>query len=188
LEEFIMRKPIFKLLIIAAAAAVVSACASGPKIRVDKDPAANMSAYKTFGFFDHLQTDRPGYSSLMTTRLKLATTQQLERLGYTYDERSPQLRVNFFLKVADKIDIRSTANPGRVGRYVAWAGYPGTLETVDYKAGTLSIDLVDADTNSLVWQGLAEGKVSEQAMKNPGSAVDAVVASIFGNFPNQPAK
>jgi hypothetical protein len=183
-----MRTPIFKLFIIAAAAAVVSACASGPKIRVDKDPAANMSAYKTFGYFDHLQTDRPDYSSLMTARLKLATTQQLERLGYTYDEKSPQLRVNFLLKVADKTDIRSTASPGRVGRYVAWAGYPGTLETIDYKAGTLSIDLVDTHTNSLVWQGLAEGKVSEQAIKNPGPAIDAVVASIFDNFPNQPAK
>lgn len=49
-----------------------------------------------------------------------------------------------------RVRLRSTANPGRVGRYVAWAGSPGTLETVDYKAGTLSIDLVDADTNSLV--------------------------------------
>jgi len=183
-----MRKATFKLFIIAAAAAVVSACASGPKIRVDKDPAANMSAYKTFGYFDHLQTDRPGYSSLMTTRLKLATTQQLERLGYTYDEKSPQLRVNFLLKVADKTDLRSTDAPARVGRYVAWVGNPGALETVDYKAGTLSIDLVDTHTNSLVWQGLAEGKVSEQAMKSPGPAIDAVVTSIFSNFPNQPVK
>lgn len=177
-----MRHPKFKCFILATAVALVSACASGPAVRVDKDPAANMAAYRTFGYFDHLSTDRPGYSSIMTTRLKLATKHQLERLGYTYDEKSPQLRVNFFLKVGDRTDLRSTAAPGRVGRYVAWAGYPGTLETVDYKAGTLSIDLVDTATHSLVWQGIAEGKVSEEAMKNPGPAVDSVVASIFSKF------
>jgi hypothetical protein len=178
-----MRK--IKWLFIAAAAALVSACASGPQVRIDKDPAADMSAYKTFGFMSQPPRDQVRYSTLMNTRLKNAIANELQRLGYTYDERAPQLRVNFFVKVADRQDIRST--PGHGGPYMAWAGYPRDLQTVQYKAGTLRIDLVDAAGNSLVWQGVAEGKVSQAAMRDPSAAIDEVVASIFRNFPNAPA-
>ena len=171
---------------------LVAGCASGPSIRVDKDPAADMSAYKTFGFFDQLATDRANYSTIVTSRLKQATRTQLEAKGLTYSEQDPDLRVNFFLKVSEKQEVRSTpsATVGvgyygyRGGMYGAWGGYPYDVETVNYKAGTLNIDLVDAKKNSLVWQGLAEGRVSDEAYKNPGPAIDAVVAQIFSNFPN----
>jgi hypothetical protein len=187
-----MRNPIraLRFCIAVCAAGLLAACASGPHIRVDKDPAANMSAYKTFAFFDSLATDHARYSTLMTSRLKLTTRLQLERLGYRYDERSPDLRVNFFLSVANQQELRSTAAPGpggfyryRAGSYAAWSRYPYELETKDYKAGTLSIDLVDTQTRSLVWQGVAEGRIEEQALRNPPQAIDAVVADIFSRFP-----
>jgi hypothetical protein len=176
-----------KWLFIVGLAAVLSACATGPKVRTDKDPAADLTAYKTFGFFEQLPTDQPQYSSLMTTRLKQAATRELTRLGYTYDGHAPQLRVNFFLKVSDKQEIRSSPGSARIGRYAALAGYHD-IETVDYKAGTLRIDLVDVGNGSLVWLGVAEGKVPEEAVRNPGAAIDEVVASVFSNFPNPPAK
>jgi len=69
--------------------------------------------------------------------------------------------------------------------YGTWTGYP-YVETVDYKEGTLSVDLVDAKKKQLVWQGVAEGEVSEQAQQNPGPAIDTVVAKIFSNFPLPP--
>jgi hypothetical protein len=168
-------------------------CATGPTIRIDQDPAANMAQYKTFGFYDHVATDQTRYSTIMSTRLKQMTREQLERLGFTYDENAPQLRVNFFVKIADKQEIRSSA-PGpagfyryRVGSYRAWSAYPYDIETVDYKAGTLSVDLVDVKANALVWQGLAEGKVKKEAFEHPDKAIDAVVAEIFRGFPNSPS-
>lgn len=175
---------------------LVVGCATGPSIRVDKDPAADMSAYKTFGFFDQLSTDRAHYSTIVTSRLKQAARTQLEAKGYTYAEQNPDLLVNFFVKVSEKQEIRSTPSATigvgyygyRGGMYGAWGGYPYDVQTVNYKAGTLSIDLVDAKKNALVWQGLAEGRVSDEAYKNPGPAIDAVVAQIFSNFPNPPAK
>lgn len=170
-----------------------SGCASGPDIRVDKDPGVDMSAYKTFGFFDQLATDKAQYSTLITSRLKQATRTQLEQKGYTYSETSPDLRVNFYLKVQAKQEIQSTPAPVgfygyRAGFYGAWAGYPYDVQTVNYHDGTLSIDLVDAKKDQLVWQGVAEGRVSDEARKNPGPAIDTVVAEIFSNFPNPPAK
>src|SRR5690606_28303682 len=123
------------------------------------------SAYRTFGFFDQVATDKAQYSTLLTTRLKSAVRTQLEKNGYTYSENDPDLRANFFVKVADKQDIRSTPQPMGPGfygyrGYGAWGGYPD-VETVNYKEGTLSVDLVDAKKNQLVWEGVATGRLSK---------------------------
>jgi hypothetical protein len=78
-----------RVLFIAAAAVLISACAaSGPKVRTDRDPTADLSSYKTFGFYDQLLGDRARYSTIMSNRLRAATIQQLTKLGYTYDERA----------------------------------------------------------------------------------------------------
>jgi hypothetical protein len=164
------------ILILSAALSAAAGCTSGPAVRVDKSPTVNLAEYKTFGFYDHSSNDRGQYSSIMTMRLQQATRTQLEKLGYTYDSHDPQLRVNFLVRVTDKQEIHT--NPGLLYR----PRIGGSLETVDYKAGTLNIDLVDVRTNALVWQGTAEGRVSHDASQNPGPAVDAVVAEIFQRF------
>lgn len=166
-------------------AVFVTGCATAPKVRIDKDPTADLGSYKTFGFIERPATDHGPYSTLMTTRLRQATRTQLEQLGYTYDEQAPQLKVNFFLNVADRQELRTSPAPGgfygyRRGIYRSWTG---DLETVQYKAGTLGVDLVDASKNALVWQGLAEGKVSAEASRKPDEAIDRVVAQIFERFP-----
>jgi hypothetical protein len=180
---------IFKLVpILAAALLAVAGCATPSPVRVDRDPSVNFASYKTFAFVDRVATDRSsGYSSLVTEHLKRATRAELERLGYVYDESAPQLRVNFFLNVQDRQEIRATPDAGFFGPrlYGAWGGYD--VQTVRYKAGTLSIDLVDAQRSTLVWQGLVEGKVRKEALDRPGEAIGKIVAEIFGNFPNPPA-
>lgn len=168
-------------------ALVVCGCASGPQIRVDMDTRVNIKAYKTFAFFESVSTDGAAYSSLLSTRLKAATRAQLERLGYRYAANEPELLVNFFVKIVNKQELRSSGGyyGYRHGYYGTWTGYP-YVETIDYKQGTLSIDLVDAKQKQLVWQGVAEGEVSEESQQNPGPAIDRVVAQIFSNFPNAP--
>jgi hypothetical protein len=44
---------------------------------------------------------------------------------------------------------------------------------------------VDAGRKELVWQGVAEGRVSKKAIENPGAAIDAVMPQIFAGFPNR---
>ena len=176
-----------RVLFIAAAAVLMAACAaSGPKVRTDRDPTADLSSYKTFGFYDQLLGDRARYSTIMSNRLRAATIEQMTKLGYTYDVRAPQLRINLFLQVSDRVDVRST--PATGFRPLAWGGAPRDVETVGYKAGTLRIDLVDAVRSASVWQGVAESRISEEAMRNPGPAVDEAVRSIFRKFPDTTRK
>lgn len=174
-----MRK--LKWLFVAAVAVLMSACAaSGPKVRTDRDPTADLTSYRTFGFYDQLLGDRARYSTVMTSRLRAATIEELTKRGYTYDARAPQLRVNLFLQVANRQDVRSTPAAG----FRPWMG-PRDIETVGYKAGTLRIDLVDVVRNASVWQAVAEGKISEEAMSNPGPAVDEIVRTMFRQFPDK---
>lgn len=176
--------------LLLAAATVISACESGPEIRRDTSPSANFATYKTFGYFPELATDRAGYETVFTARLKDATRRNLESKGYVYSEQNPDLLVNFYANVEDKQEIRSA--PVSMGYY----GYRSSMyygmstpqvETVNYKEGTLTIDLVDPAQKALVWSSTAEGRVSRDARKNPGPAIDAVVAEMMRPLPGKTA-
>lgn len=166
----------------AAISLALAACATAPDIRRDRDPAVSLGSYQSFGFIEQPGTDRSGYSTILTAHLKQATRAQLERLGYHYDEAAPQLRVNFLLKVAERQELRSTPAAGPAGfGYRVWGA--SNLETVNYKAGTLRIDLVDAQRHALVWEAVAEGRLGSKSAKDPAATVNAVVAEMFRDFP-----
>jgi hypothetical protein len=175
------------------AAVLISACVSTPTIRSETSPAATFGSYKTFGFFSPLATDRAAYESLFSQHLKDATRRAMESKGYVFSDSAPDLLLNFYVNIQNIQEVRST--PGSVG----YAGYPGgyygyrrgyyrsfntvTVETVNYKQGTLTLDLVDAKQNALAWTATAEGRVSYDAIKNPGSAVDTLVTQLMTPLP-----
>ena len=64
-----------------------------------------------------------------------------------------------------------------------WYGGGTEVETVRYKVGTANIDVVDASKRQLVWEGIAEGKLTDKVMKDPRGAVNLVVTEIFKQFP-----
>jgi hypothetical protein len=201
LAREIAMNPAFRLVtgvLFLAGCALLSGCATGPTIRSQTNPGADPASHETFAFFSPLATDRAGYESVLTARLKDATRRNLEAKGYVYAESDPDLLVNFFANIEDRQEIRTypaapTMGVGyygyRTGYYGGWGGYRGTeIETVNYKAGTLTIDLVDPAEKVLVWQGQAEGRVSSKARQNPGPAIDAVVAEIIELLPARAAQ
>ena len=168
----------FKWLLAAVSAVVLATgCATGPAVFVDRDPGTDLHAYQTFAFFpDH----RTGYSTLVAEHVKRATRVELERRGYRYDEQNPDLRVAFALKVDERQELRSTPAFGPGPFFRGFGAYE--IDTVEYKAGTLTIHLVDAARAVLVWQGVAEGRVQKDALENPAAAISAIVAEIFADF------
>src|SRR5271165_2364121 len=173
----------------ALAAVLISACASTPTIHREINPAATFGSYKTFGFLAPLATDKFPYESLLTQHLKDATRHEMESKGYAFSNGTPDLLLNFYVNIQNKQDVYTTPGSARYvgypgGYYGYRTGYyrvinPATIETVDYKQGTLTIDLVDAKQKVLAWTATAEGRVSNDALKNPGPAIDAVVNSMM---------
>src|SRR5689334_211041 len=92
---------------IAIAAAMLTGCASGPKVHSNFDKTTNFTQYKTFGFASPLGTDRQGYQTVVSQYLKTATRRELEARGLQFAESSPQLLVNFNAKFSDKLKATS---------------------------------------------------------------------------------
>lgn len=170
---------------------VVAGCASGPTIRSDYDRSADFSSYETFGFASELGTDRAGYSTLITEHFRRAVRNEMESRGYTYAETNPDLLANFYVAIREKTDVRSTPAPTvgvgyygyRYGLYTGWPAYSSDVRTVHYKTGTANVDLIDAERRQLIWEGVAEGKVKEESLANPGEAIEGVVAELFASYP-----
>ncbi|HKQ15692.1 MAG TPA: DUF4136 domain-containing protein [Steroidobacteraceae bacterium] len=184
-----LQKTLTRLVVIVGFCALAVACTSGPKIRADGDPSVDFTAYKTFGFFDQLSTDKSKYATMLTGRLKDATRAELTKRGIQ-ESPQPQLLVNFSTNVENRTEVNSTGTSAsygfygyRGGMYGAWGGYPQDVYTTHYQQGTLAIDLVDASKKQLVWQGVAEARLTQQMRDNPGAAIGSVVADIFAKYP-----
>ena len=187
-----LRKKNVYLLTTTALCVLAAACASGPKVRVDADPSVNFATYQTFGFFDQLSTDKSRYGTMLTTRLKDATRRQLQSRGLKESDQ-PQLRVNFNTNVENRTEVQSTGTSAsygfygyRAGMYGAWGGYPNDVYTTHYQEGTLAIDLVDTSKQQLVWQGIAQARLTKTMMENPEATINSVVTDIFAKYPVQP--
>jgi hypothetical protein len=170
---------------------LLAGCASGPKVRVNADPGADLSAYQTFGFIEPFGADRAGYSTIVSGQLKTAVRRELEARGYKFAADKPQLLVNCSAKLDAKLQVDSAPTAGvvmgrgyygyRGGVYAAWPAYETRVD--EYTEGTLNVDIVDGTQKRLIWEGIAVGRVSEKTRENLGPAIDSTVAEIFTKFP-----
>lgn len=181
------------LALTAALFAAGCATTGGPRTRIDYDKSADFSVYRTYGFPKETGTDRGGYSTLVTSYLKSAVSSQMEARGYKYSEERPDLLVNFFMNTRERTELRPGMRTSlgygyygyRYGLYSAWPLYDED-RTVTYKVGTLNIDIVDAEKKQLIWEGVAEGRVTEEELQNPKVAINAVVTELMRNYPGRP--
>lgn len=172
---------------------IVLSCAATPDIRTDYDRSADFSSFATYGFVDEPGTDRAGYSTLITAYFRRAVDREMQNRGYRYVEDHPDLLVNFFTnvrhvtKVRPQTDVRvSYGYYGyRYGVYTVWPLYANGTETVHYKVGTANIDIVDAARNQLIWEGVAEGRLTREMLENPQPAIESVVAELFSRYPGR---
>jgi hypothetical protein len=178
---------------LAVVALLLASCASGPKLFVNEDPAADFTTYRTFAFAEPLGTDRPEYSSMLSTYLRNAARRELESRGYRYSATSPDLLVNFYVKTTEKVTSTSVPTGPAYGagyygyrgmNYGVWSGYE--TEVRQYTEGTLNVDLVDPKLRRLVWEGVAVGRVRDSARENLQQAVDDVMALVFARYPHRP--
>lgn len=170
---------------------LLAGCGSGPRVITNADPQANFADFRTFSFMRPLSTDLTGATSIMGTHLIAATTNELEMLGMRHTNNDPDLLVNFFVSTSEVTRASSMATTGmsthhRRGRYGTWGGYNVALSTgqmTQSTDGTLSVDIVDAARNQLVWEGAATARVTEARQDNLEETLHDAITRIFRNFP-----
>lgn len=188
-----MRSKLARMSVAVAGLMALAGCAAvGPEIRTDYDETADFSRYATFAFMERTERgETRSYDTLDDRRVIAAVTRELEARGYRSVAGDPDLLVNFAVTTEEIQDVQrvpaSVVPPPwygwRGGYYYPWPAY--TYETyVDrYQRGTLYIDLVDAERRQLVWEGSAQGRVTQATRDDPAAAVDGAVTEIFARYP-----
>ena len=180
---------IFKTAIAGVLVAMLAACATGPRVYTDADPATDFGRYQSFAFMEGAgKADDGDYKTLSGQRIEDAVTSALQARGYQLDIHNPDFLVNFNLATEEKIQRSAPVYVGgrhgyRNGMYVGWPGYvqPGYVDS--YTQGTLNIDFVDRETNQMIWEGSAVGRVTTSMRDAPNAAIRSAVASIFNKYP-----
>ena len=190
-----------RFVLLLATVVLLAACASGPQVRSSGAGDIDFGAFRTFAFFGSLSTDRAGYHSLISQQLMASTRREMEVRGLQFvtDPAQADLLVNFYADVANELRVRNTgpawSGPTywdhRRGRYDPWRGHRGwpshsSVDVQQITRGTLSVDVVDARQNMLIWEGMASRRLTQRTLNDLGPALDEATHHIFREFPVAP--
>src|SRR6478735_9243513 len=78
-----------------AGALLLASCASTPRVSTDMDAEAPFASYRTFAFYTPLAMESSGYATPLTKAIRKSIEREMLARGYSYDEKSPNLLVNF---------------------------------------------------------------------------------------------
>ncbi|MCF2506357.1 DUF4136 domain-containing protein [Dyadobacter sp. CY107] len=163
-------------------------CNSSYKIlKSQQEDNFKLSDYATFGFYD-IEAKGDTISQNFEKNvgiIKTAIAQNLQSRGLD-EARDANLKINIALNVQEKAQTRQTDfRTDGLPRYMGQRRYSWKSEEVvvgKYREGTIMIDLVDAATNKMVWQGGAEGIIPEKS-QNFTTDINQAVKEIIENIP-----
>jgi hypothetical protein len=167
---------------------VISVVSCSPVRVLDTEKAqdADLRAYKTFDFYK-LEASGDTVSEKFrqyTDVLKQAITNQMQERGYTMATSDPDLLVNIGILVKEETQTRETTIR-EAPRYIGQRRYSWKSEEVEvgrYKSGTVTLHLVDADQNKMVWKGAVEGVISNRP-KNIENDIKVAMDKLFAKLP-----
>ncbi|NBS19553.1 MAG: DUF4136 domain-containing protein [Flavobacteriia bacterium] len=172
-------KKIYLLLLVLT----VAACSS-ISVFTDHDSRVDFSQYKTFAYFKP-GIDKVQISDLDKRRILKAIDQQMAGKSLTKSD-APDLLVSINTTAKEKVYV-SNMNYGFWGwGWNPWFWGPNTNTVSSRTEGVLYIDLIDAITKQLIWQGKGKGGIGEYS-KNRDERIGTFVAEILKNYPPQAA-
>ena len=178
-------RPVLRVAGLMFVVAMLGACATGPELRTSQDPGADFSEFRSFGFMQDLGTDARGSRSMLSARLIVATTRELEGLGLQFVSNNPDLLINFFSGFQTGFQTTNmpiTTMPLR--NYGAWNGYRAAFASgQQITEGTLGVHVVERRSNRLVWEGIARDRLTEAMQDNADATVNSLITLIFAEFP-----
>ncbi|HZH44335.1 MAG TPA: DUF4136 domain-containing protein [Lysobacter sp.] len=185
-----IRRSLVRLWLLVLAAVLLVGCTTGPRVRTDFDPEADFARYRTWNFYQPLAMEQAGYTSYLTEQIRSSIRREMDARGYVYSEQSPDLRINFQGVIRERTDVYSVPRMDLhyfySYRHRAYFGMPFWYDHTEvnrYTEGTLTVDLVDAQRNRMVWTGAAIGRVVQRAPQQRAAEADRAIAAIFAKYP-----
>jgi len=176
---------LFGSLILLILLASLAGCSS-LTVNYDYDQNVEWAKYKTYAWMD--KPEQPTNPTQPMPDTKLWDQRFASSVEYEMGERgisesdNPDLLVVYHFGSQDKIQVTDWGY--RYSDYY-W-GYGGRqIDVYQFTEGSLVIDLVDAETTSLVWRGTGTGVV-DQSQKSPEEMqgrANEVINKIMKSFP-----
>jgi hypothetical protein len=153
------------------------ASCSSVRVNADYDKKANFNGYKTYAYLKNA-IDKVQISDLDKKRILYSIDEVMANKGFTKSE-NPDILISIFTKERERIDVYNNVGFGW-GWNPWWGmGYSSVTTTPE---GTLFIDIFDAKTKELVWQGEGSGYLTTNTEKKD-ARIKEFVSKILEQYP-----
>lgn len=183
-----LRTSIAVISLALGAAALTGGCASQPQEPQSmRDPQADFTAYKTFGWDEAARTDASGQpQSLLDNNIRAAITAELKRKGYEEAAAGTTPDLLIIYETARAETVKS--NPVRIGIGVgSWGRSGGGGVSVGSPSvknvweGSLVVHAIDSARKAEVWNGQVSREVGKGTVEP--AVVHGAVADLLRDFP-----
>jgi Domain of unknown function (DUF4136) len=151
--------------------------ARADQVTADRDHAVNFSQYKTYMWIQKPKSEEP----FMADRIAAAVTTQLRLKGFREVNEGADMAVGANLATEEQPVWETYYDGSGWG----WGGGWATTKVKTYEVGTITVDLFDARSKNIIWQGVATDKVSSHPQKRIRET-DKQIEKMFKNFPMGP--
>lgn len=160
----------------------------------EKATGVDFSRYSSFAWVNSgngKKTDRSD-NGIIDNNIRNAVSEELTKKGWKEVDHNPDVLLDYTIAV--KHGTRHETAPvyshpfstyiyGRRGVYSIW--HPSMLvgvrsQNIPFKEGELSVNMMDARSNQLVWQGWAEGELNSKTVTTKD--ITQQVKSMFRKF------
>lgn len=173
-------------------ALTIGACATTDiETHIDIAPGAELGNYKTFSWISDSPRIKSGSDTyvnpIMVERIQASIKNKFIAMGYSQVaiNASPDFTVSYTIGARDKLNVYSYPtyyhrDPWRWPYY-----YHEDVRVHKYTEGTLAIDVFDYPSGKPVWHGVAQRRLTESSLENPGPVIQETVDAILVNFPKR---
>lgn len=165
-------------------------CEPTLKVSNDFDKSVDFKQYKTFWLFEG-DSLKNNVSELNRGRIINSIKNEMTKKGFVEDHNNPDVLVNPVAIVKNKVSVSANTDYyGYGGYYRPYYYYGGGMSgssttsynVQHYKDGSLIIDIVDASSKKLIWQGIGNAEIDEP-LKDPDNQIPKAIAKIMESFP-----
>ncbi|MCF2507067.1 DUF4136 domain-containing protein [Dyadobacter sp. CY107] len=168
---------------VVVAGALMIACSQALQVSYDYDSSVNLKQFKTFKVeAEHnMEQDPLLGSELNRRRLGDAVVEVMEAKGYKMDTKNPDIIVRFMTDVKERQQVRSN---NMYSPYMWWYGGGNNISTYNYQESRFILNIYQKNSDRMVWQGWASGKVKAPTKKEDRETmVKNTMTDILKTFP-----
>ncbi|WP_291108513.1 DUF4136 domain-containing protein [Flavobacterium sp. UBA6195] len=156
---------------------IILASCSSVRVNADYDKKANFTNYKTFAYLKN-GIDKVEISDLDKKRILNSIEEVMISKGFTKSE-NPDILISIFTKERERVDVYQNYGFGWGWNPYWGMGYTNVMTSPE---GTLFIDIIDAKTKELVWQGEGSGYLTKDTEKKD-ARIKEFVTRILEQYP-----